>query len=142
MTVNVGKKSTLDLKIATPSTATTTTSVDNNLQRNAEENGVCPRQLTITRFSCQLFRREWSWTTSYQKNWRLLLEHLKQGCTTQVHWRAKKNLMFKGQILWVFTYTKDVFMKKASKKKKLGFCGPYLARRPYVVHACCHMLFI
>jgi len=73
-----------------------------------------------------------------------------QGCTTQISWRD--NFFFvisKGQSWYVITLSMGVFAKERSKIHKIwgfvgqikSFCGPHLARGPYVVHAWVNVWF-
>jgi len=58
--------------------------------------------------------------------------------------------IFKGQSWYVLTHSKGVFTKERSKINKIcgfegqikSFCGPHLARGPYVVHACIISYFL
>ncbi len=68
---------------------------------------------------------------------------LEQGCTTQFPWRAKKKFLHaRGPKLTHFFILNGVFMKETGWINKIlgfagliwSFCGPLLARGPYVVH--------
>ena len=66
---------------------------------------------------------------------------LEQGAQLKSHGGPKKFHHTQGQKYYVFTHSKGAFIKERSLKDKIlgqikSFCGPHLARGPYVVHAC------
>ncbi len=87
----------------------------------------------------------WKAMTTSLNSKDLILNTLKQGCTTQVPWRAKfffaifKRLKrtcfytYKGCSLWRNNLNKQKFVSCWPKK---SFRGPHLARRPYLMHTC------
>ncbi len=97
----------------------------------------------MTKLDCRYITLT-GWKTSWRSK-QIMNDILRQGCTTQISWRAKFNWGHNQGPKWIcINKFKGCFYhrKKLNKENKglwgqiKNFRGPHLARGPYVVHPC------